>query len=39
MSELMNTGRKNFRWRLLTTVSALALLGSVYAAGEAKSLG
>ncbi len=38
MSELMNTreSRTTFRWQLLTTVSALALLGSVYAAGEAK---
>ena len=39
MSELMNTheNRTNFRRKLLTTVSALVLLASVYAAGEAKA--
>jgi len=39
MSELMNTsnGRKNFRWQLLATVSAFALLGSAYRAGQAKA--
>jgi iron complex outermembrane receptor protein len=39
MSELMNTreNRTSFRWRLLTTVSALALLGAIYDAGEAKA--
>jgi len=39
MSELMNTigDRRDFRWQLLATVSAVALLGSVYAAGEAKA--
>jgi hypothetical protein len=35
MSESMNTSRKNFQWQLLTTVSALALLGAAYNAGEA----
>jgi len=40
MSELMNmsVGRKNFRRRFLTTVSVLALLGSVYGASEAKAV-
>jgi iron complex outermembrane recepter protein len=39
MSELMSTSdrRKNFRRQLLATASALALLGSVYAAPEAKA--
>ncbi len=39
MSELMNTreNRTTFRWQLLTTASALALLGSVYAVVEAKA--
>jgi hypothetical protein len=33
MSELINTSnRKEFRWTLLTTVSALALVGAVYCA-------
>ena len=39
MSELMNAreSRVTLRWQLLTSVSALALLGSVYAAGEANA--
>ena len=39
MGELMNTreNRTSFRWRLLATVSALALLGAIYDAGEAKA--
>src|SRR5665213_3727559 len=37
MSELINTSaRKEFRWTLLTTVSALALMGAVYT-GDAKA--
>jgi hypothetical protein len=37
MSELINTsGRREFRWTLLTTVSALALIGAAYA-GDAKA--
>jgi iron complex outermembrane recepter protein len=37
MGELMNArnGGRDFRWRLLTTVSALALLASAYAVSEA----
>jgi hypothetical protein len=37
MSESMNIGRKNFQWQLLTTVSALALLGAACNAGDAKA--
>jgi hypothetical protein len=39
MSELMNTlaSGKNFRWQLLATVSALALLGSVYGTDKARA--
>jgi iron complex outermembrane recepter protein len=39
MSEFLNTSndRKGFRRRLLTTVSTLTLLGSVYAAGDVKA--
>ena len=37
MSELINTSaRREFRWTLLTTVSALAMAGAVYA-GDAKA--
>ena len=39
MSELMNTqdAERDFRWQLLTTVSALALLAAVYGSSEAKA--
>ena len=39
MSELMNArnGSRDFRWQLLTTVSALALLTAVYGSGEAQA--
>ena len=39
MSELINaSGRsKDFRWQLLTTVSALALIGSAYGSGTARA--
>jgi hypothetical protein len=37
MSELMNGGYKTFEWQLLTTVSALALLGGAYGASQAKA--
>jgi len=39
MSELLNTssGRNDFRRQLLTTVSALALIGSIYTAQDAKA--
>lgn len=39
MSEFMNTRQTgtNIRWKLLTTVSAVALLGSVYGAGSAQA--
>ncbi len=39
MSELMNarSNRPDFRWHLLTTVSALALLAAVYGASAAKA--
>jgi|HubBroStandDraft_2_1064218.scaffolds.fasta_scaffold36792_3 hypothetical protein len=41
MSELLNdrSGRSELRWKLLTTVSALALIGSVYGAQDAKADG
>jgi len=41
MSELINTqtGRNEFRRQLLTTVSALALIGNVYGAQDAKADG
>jgi len=39
MSELMNARNSSheFRWQLLTTVSALALLGAVYGSSESKA--
>lgn len=39
MSELMKTrsNRRDFRWQLLTTVSALALVGAAYRSGDAKA--
>jgi iron complex outermembrane recepter protein len=39
MSELMNVrnGSQDFRWQLLTTVSALALLAAVYGSNESKA--
>jgi hypothetical protein len=37
MSELMNIGRQNFQWQLLTTASALALLAAAYGTEQAKA--
>jgi iron complex outermembrane recepter protein len=39
MSELMNkqNGERGFRWRLLTTVSAVALLAAVYGSNESEA--
>jgi iron complex outermembrane recepter protein len=39
MSELINArnGSRDFRWQLLTTVSAVALLAAVYGSSEAKA--
>jgi hypothetical protein len=37
MSELTNNGHRTFQWQLLTTVSALALLGAAYGPDQAKA--
>jgi iron complex outermembrane recepter protein len=37
MSELMNMPRRNIRWELMATVSALALCAAVYNAGQARA--